>query len=79
MLMETELEQYLTGVISKLIEEKKKQNISPASAMTVDIQNQLIADMKATLNAMCRKGVLRYNKSLNDIMFEFIENGDKTI
>lgn len=77
--METELEQYLTGVISKLIEEKKKQNISPASAMTVDIQNQLIADMKATLNAMCRKGVLRYNKSLNDIMFEFIENGDKTI
>lgn len=65
------LEQHLAEVISSIIREKETSGTLPAMADMVEITSRVNQDVKDSLNAMVKSGLLTFHRTLNSLTFEF--------
>lgn len=66
----THLEEYIIEIIDTMTAQRKERNKYPDGVDMVSLQNRLISDLKAALNALCGKGIIVYYKTLNSVAFK---------
>lgn len=65
------LESYLSEVIASIINDKVERKVKPDTALMVEIRQRINSDVQDILNAMVSSGFLTFQRTLNDISFEF--------
>lgn len=56
-------------IIRKIQERKKEKKIVPDGATWVEIINEVANETKAELNTLVKEKKIKFNKTLNDIIF----------
>jgi hypothetical protein len=56
-------------IIREIQKEKKEKNIVPDGALWSEIINRASAELKKELNTLVKEKKIRFNKTLNDLMF----------
>lgn len=64
------LKAYIKDKISAMASDRKVRNIVPEGIVMPDLQREVIADVKAVINELCREGILEYYATLNSVAFK---------
>lgn len=64
------LKAYIKDKISAMAYDRKARNIEPEGIIMPDLQREVITDVKAVINELCREGILQYYSTLNSVAFK---------
>lgn len=64
------LKTYIQDKISVMASDREARNIEPEGIVMPDLQREVIADVKAAINELCREGILEYYQTLNNVAFK---------
>lgn len=64
------LREYLMETLTVMVAKRREQNRVPESIEMVELQHKVTADIKETLNELCRDKVIEHYRTINSVAFK---------